>query len=461
MGIVVAARHIQLDTKVAIKFLLPHMIENAEAVARFAREARAAVRITSEHVARVLDVGTLESGAPYMVMEFLEGSDLANWLETRGPLSVEQTTEFVLQACEAVAEAHTLGIIHRDLKPANLFCIRRADGVLSVKVLDFGISKVTGMGGGAASQMGMTQATTSMGSPYYMSPEQMASSRDVDPRADIWALGVVVYELLTRSVPFSGDTLPEVCFKIASASPPTPRNVRPEIPQPLEAVIFKCLEKDRAKRFRNVAELAVALAPFAPKRARTSVERITRTIEAAGLSSTMLAAPPSSDPGARTPSVPPLGRTTLGKDRRKVAFIGIGGTVSVLALLAAVVGVARLSRNPTPPSVELKEPASLKGTPQTSTAPVEPAAPPAGHVEPAAPTVTHDAPPEPPPSASAAAPSAPSAKTTPKSDTRAPKEAGRQAASKPTTAGPSASAKPLSSSTPPPDSDPFARLKPK
>src|SRR6478752_489071 len=141
MGIVVAATHLQLGERVALKFLLPEALSNPLAVERFAREARAAVKIKSEHVARVSDVGTLENGAPYMVMEYLDGSDLAAWLTQRGRLPVEQAVEFVLQASEAIAEAHSLGIVHRDLKPANLFVTRRPDGALSVKVLDFGISK--------------------------------------------------------------------------------------------------------------------------------------------------------------------------------------------------------------------------------------------------------------------------------------------------------------------------------
>ena len=144
MGVVVAAHHVQLDKRVAIKFLLPEAMGNAEAVERFAREARAAVKITSEHVARVIDVGTLETGAPYMVMEFLEGHDLAQWVRLRGPLPLDQAVDFVLQACEAIAEAHALGIVHRDLKPANLFIVRGADAMHAVKVLDFGISKATG-----------------------------------------------------------------------------------------------------------------------------------------------------------------------------------------------------------------------------------------------------------------------------------------------------------------------------
>src|SRR5271170_903633 len=173
MGVVVAATHLQLDTKVAIKFLLPTMLRNQEVVGRFAREARAAVRIQSEHVARVSDVGTLENGAPYMVMEFLEGGDLADWIQRRGPLPIEQAVDFVVQACVGVASAHGIGIVHRDLKPANLFCLRGNDGQFFIKVLDFGISKVA-----SASDSGgaMTHTATVMGSPFYMSPEQMQSA---------------------------------------------------------------------------------------------------------------------------------------------------------------------------------------------------------------------------------------------------------------------------------------------
>jgi serine/threonine-protein kinase len=188
MGVVVAAHHLQLDERVAIKFLLPEGLKNAEALARFEREARAAVKIKNEHVARTIDVGKLENGAPYIVMEFLEGSDLASLLRARGALAIDETVEYVLQASEAIAEAHALGIIHRDLKLENLFVVRRADGLMSVKVLDFGISKVTGMAG-SGRDVGMTRTSTIMGSPLYMSPEQLHSTRDVDTRTDIWANG--------------------------------------------------------------------------------------------------------------------------------------------------------------------------------------------------------------------------------------------------------------------------------
>jgi len=162
MGVVVAAHHLQLDERVAIKFLLPEMLAQQDAVMRFSREARAAVKIKSEHVARVTDVGTLETGAPYMVMEYLEGIDLAE-LVRRGPLPITQAVDFVLQACEAIAEAHALGIVHRDLKPANLFLATLPGGVQSVKVLDFGISKLTGLSA-SGGQDSATRTKALMGS---------------------------------------------------------------------------------------------------------------------------------------------------------------------------------------------------------------------------------------------------------------------------------------------------------
>ena len=300
MGVVVAAHHIHLDDRVAIKFMLPHALSNAEAVSRFAREARAAVKIKSEHVARVSDVGTLENGAPYMVMEYLEGRDLAEWIQQSGVLPVEQAVDLVLQALEALAEAHTLGIVHRDLKPANLFVIRTPDGQLSVKVLDFGISKMTKSSGVTPSgAMDMTKTNAMMGSPLYMSPEQMQSAKGADARVDIWAVGVILYEILAGTVPFGGDSLPEVLVGIMSAEPEPVRSRRPDLPQGLERVILKCLAKDREQRYPTVAALAADLLPFAPRRSKVSLERISGIMQAAGLSASAIALPPSSDAAAR------------------------------------------------------------------------------------------------------------------------------------------------------------------
>ena len=342
MGVVVAAHHLQLDERVALKFLLPDALRNAEAVARFAREARAAVKIKSEHVARVTDVGTLPNGAPYMVMEYLEGRDLDAWVKESGALPVEQAVDFVLQACVAVADAHALGIVHRDLKPANLFCVRRSDGQLSIKVLDFGISKMTDTSGSAPGSMTRTAAL--MGSPLYMSPEQMRSAKDVDAQTDIWALGIILFELMTGRTAFLADSVMELAIKVTTEPTPSIRSVRPEVPSALEAIVGKCLEKERRQRYGNVAELALALLPFAPSRAKATVDRISGIIDAAGLSAKTFAAPPAAQlaqpmaPQVSAGTMRPVGRTTMGLPARKMTVVG--ATLSVAAVLVAVAGSA-------------------------------------------------------------------------------------------------------------------------
>ncbi|XXX80989.1 protein kinase [Sorangium sp. So ce134] len=278
MGVVVAALHEQLQQRVAIKMLHPGA--SAEMVERFVREARAAVRLKSEHVARVLDVGTLETGAPFMVMEYLEGSDLQETLRQRGPLELDEAVGYVLEACEAIAEAHAAGIIHRDLKPANLFLTRGADGSGMVKVLDFGISKALAepSAAGAEPELGLTKTAMVLGSPLYMAPEQMRSARSVDTRADIWSMGAILYQLLTARVPFDATSLSELILMINTEPPPSPRLYRSDLPPGLEAAILRCLERDVAKRFKSVAELAVAIVDFGPPLAVASLERIERTL---------------------------------------------------------------------------------------------------------------------------------------------------------------------------------------
>src|SRR4051812_864318 len=278
MGVVVAAHHLVLDQVVAIKFLLPEALGSAEAVARFEREARAAVKIQSEHVARVTDVGRLENGAPYMVMELLRGRDLDVLLRERGPLPLAEVADYVLQAGEAIAEAHGLGIVHRDLKPPNLFLTERADGSSCVKVLDFGISKLTDANSGV--NQGMTRTAAVMGSPLYMSPEQLMSARDVDMRTDIWALGVICFELLTGKPPFEAETFPQLCMAISMSAPTPLRPYRPDLPQEVEAMLLRCLSKDPTKRYPTVAALAADLVKFAPAHARLSAERIERLARA-------------------------------------------------------------------------------------------------------------------------------------------------------------------------------------
>jgi serine/threonine protein kinase len=279
MGVVMAALHEHLNQRVALKFLTDDAYQQPEAVTRFLREARAAVQIQSEHVARVMDVGTLESGAPYMVMEYLHGFDLKDVSTRRGPMPVVDAVDFLLQACDAVAEAHSLGIVHRDLKPSNLFLSERPDGTPLVKVLDFGISKALHGGrSGDASQQQMTASAAIMGSPQYMSPEQIRSSKNVDARADVWALGTILHELIAGSPAYIADTVPGLLAMIVADSPPPLSTVRPDAPPEIEAAILRCLQKDRERRFANVAELARAIERFASPETRPLVRRIARVL---------------------------------------------------------------------------------------------------------------------------------------------------------------------------------------
>ncbi len=360
MGYVIAAHHLQLETKVAIKLLKPELLNNAEAVARFAREARAAVRIVSQHVARVFDVGQLDNGAPYMVMEYLEGGDLSNVVAQRGPLPLAEAVDYLLQACEAIAEAHNAGIVHRDLKPANLFCARRPDGSTTIKVLDFGISKVTG----GPSSFNHTKTTAIMGSPIYMSPEQMESTRGVDMRTDIWGLGVILYEIVTGRTPFEGSALPEICLRVATQPPPSIRALRPDVPPGLEAAILRCLEKDRDKRYANVAQLAAGLRDFATPRGRMSVESILRTVPAGTETASANTLPaPAAKPGAQTAESfgsthPPRGAS---KQRTLTVVLGLGAVV-VIGVLGVLV-MRRPSASSSPPTEVL-----AAASPATATA---------------------------------------------------------------------------------------------
>jgi serine/threonine protein kinase len=274
MGVVVAATHLQLGRVVALKLMLPRAAASAETAARFVQEARAAAEVQSEHVARVLDVGTLEDGAPFMVMEYLRGSDFARILRAHGPLPIVDVAGYVLQACEAVAEAHALGIVHRDLKPANLFLTTRADGSPLVKVLDFGISKLTRTTG--QRDVSLTKSRTVMGTPLYMSPEQLRSTRSVGPGTDIWSLGCILYELLSARPAFQADSAEALGALIATGPAPRVRDVRPEVPRELEGVILRCLEKDPAARHGSVGELAREIGRFAPGDMTPLVERVAR-----------------------------------------------------------------------------------------------------------------------------------------------------------------------------------------
>jgi eukaryotic-like serine/threonine-protein kinase len=370
MGAVVLATHLQLEERVAIKFLLSSVARQPDMVERFLREGRTAIKIRSEHCVRVLDVGTLEGGQPYMVMEFMEGRDLDATIRESGPLPIADAVDFVLQAGEALAEAHALGTVHRDLKPANLFVTRRADGSPSIKVLDFGISKQAG----AAGNMGMTSTQAVMGSPLYMSPEQMRSSKDVDARADIWALGTVLYEAIAGSPPFDGETVTALIIKITQDAVPPMRNRRLDVPPQLEAVIGTALEKDRARRYQTMASFAAALAPFGSASAFASADRIARVLGAPRppqASSANLAAYASpTSPAISAAQTQGAHAVTAAGTSPRSRGPRIAGAIAGLVAIAVVAGVALLGRSPKPAPSAASEVATPIPAAAPSAAPV-------------------------------------------------------------------------------------------
>ena len=336
-SVVVSAFNTQVNERVAIKIWRPDVALDAEAVARFVREAQAAANLRSEHVAHVRDAGLAEDGRPYIVMELLEGRDLGRILAEQGTLDPRHAVDLVLQACDALAEAHANGIVHRDIKPTNLFVTHRRDGSERVAVLDFGISKAPPGG-----QMLLTQTASLLGTPAYMSLEQMRSPKLVDPRTDIWALGIVLYEAVEGVQPFDGKTFAHLCVSVATM-PPRPMTRAPA----LEPVIARCLAKELDQRYQNVAELVTALAPFASDVANASnrgiqIRRVLGIAEpvASRRSSPALpqrASAPSLQPPARA-SAPamqnPMDRTA------QIERSGPSSVVVILGVFVLIVAVA-------------------------------------------------------------------------------------------------------------------------
>ncbi|HZU82574.1 MAG TPA: serine/threonine-protein kinase [Polyangiaceae bacterium] len=361
MGVVVAARHLQLDVLVALKFMTEEARQDPDLVGRFLREARAAAQLRSEHIARVSDVGTLESGAPYQVIEYLEGCDLEAVLESDGPLPIDAAVEYAIQACDGLEQAHRAGIVHRDIKPSNLFLTTGAKGRPCIKVLDFGISKFQGLGASTtSSKLRGTHARVVLGSPSYMAPEQMREARSVDRRVDIWALGATLYELVTGRLPFEAESLLELAFRIAQTEPTAPRALRAEIPPALEAIVLKCLEKDRARRFDSAQQLAAALAPFAPPAETRSAMAVSIAVGAssrpAARTLAMGGAAPVSEAASGAPAAhrgPPTGARVSwgtsqvsGQRRRsqlvvRVAVVGLIFGVGVAVVFARAQSVLR------------------------------------------------------------------------------------------------------------------------
>jgi serine/threonine protein kinase len=265
MGVVVAAEHVELRTTVAIKVLSDKYAGRPDVVERFLREARASAQLRSDHVCRVFDVDRFDTGVPYIVMELLLGRDLAKLLRMNGPLDVATATDYVLQACDAVREAHAAHIVHRDLKPGNLFLTQRRDGAPFVKVLDFGVAKAP-----SDDELSLTGEQTVVGSPSYMAPEQIRASKDSEPRSDIWSLGVILYELVAGRPPFQGATLGDLAVRVATEPFPPLHHV----PIGYAMIVGRCLEKDPANRFQTIDELAGALATCVERAPAAAAPRV-------------------------------------------------------------------------------------------------------------------------------------------------------------------------------------------
>ena len=439
VGVVVAAVNVELGDRVALKFLRPEMLERADVVGRFMFEAKAASTIKCDHSATVFDVGRTADGVPFLVMEFLEGQDLASVIEQQGRLEVRDVAEFAMHACEALAAAHAKGIVHRDIKPENLF-IEQRSGMKSIKVLDFGISKIALTGDAVASITSVVETQNLMGTPLYMSPEQIRAPEQVDARTDIYSLGVVMYEALTGTLPILSESITELCAAILE-QPPTPiTQHRPDLPPELVEVIDKCLAKEQKDRFQNAAEVAIALLPFAPKRARICAERAGEILVLAGLAapeSVRFASEIPSSLASGHPSVriPPHSKITpigLHTPATSISVVPSHGAVSlpsgapaappkdrkklIIAVAAIVVGIAgaafALTNRGAPPAATPPPPADTvaKTEPETKPAAPEPAPEPKPTVQEPV-QDAHSAPTTPPPPKSVApvrpAPAAP------------------------------------------------------
>jgi serine/threonine-protein kinase len=270
MGFVFAVMDLQRNERRAIKLLSGAALAREATVERFFREARALGRLASEHTVRVFGAGLLEGGLPYLVMEHLEGADLASVVKRRGALPAHEASRYLMEACEGLSEAHASGIVHRDLKPHNLFLARREGAPPCIKVLDFGLSKQV-LADPDDPRLTLTDEV--LGSPAYMAPEQIVSARSADARSDVWSLGVVLYQLVTGKLPFMSADAAEMVRLVRRETPAPPSSHRAGLPLAFDGVVMRCLEKDPARRYPNAAALAAALVPFVPGAAPSPASR--------------------------------------------------------------------------------------------------------------------------------------------------------------------------------------------
>jgi serine/threonine-protein kinase len=353
MAAVLAAIQTDLGRRVAIKLLPPRAAKSALGVERFIREARAASAIDSDHVVRLFEVGRLESGTPFMVMEFLVGAPLSRTIERRGPLPLTEGIDYFLQTAVAIAHCHAIGVVHRDLKPENIMVLENPGQRGHVKVLDFGISKADWFE--QEHTPSLTGTSDVFGTPTHMSPEQVRSSKSVDYRTDIWAMGVVLYEIFAGKPPFIAESLPALSAMIVSDEPTPPSHLRPDLPAELERLVLRCLAKRAENRPQSVHEIAEALAPFAAPSSHAHLDRIFAIALAKQLGASAGPAAGVSGPYAPLRSTASAWGTTYRRKlgaRRGVA-LGVGaGLVLFAAVTVALMLSARYRAAPVTPDVE-------------------------------------------------------------------------------------------------------------
>jgi serine/threonine-protein kinase len=339
MGEVYEAQHSVVGRRFAIKFLHPELAGNTEIVARFQREAQAAGSLENENIAAVLDAGTDEDGAPYLVMEYLEGEDLAHLLFRAGPLPVPRAAYILIQACRGLVAAHERNIVHRDLKPENLFVCKRNDGSDLVKVLDFGIAKLHVGGSGT----GLTHTGATMGTPFYMSLEQARGAKEVDHRTDIYSLGVILYEILTGAKPHPGESYNEILYHVISNEPAPLDNVRVGLPAGLSAVVNKAMAREAGDRYASAALLMEALIPFAGRAVTPLRTSLGATVQTPG-SIPNVRVPTEALPPQPEPEEADVGEDEVPRNRSRIYLLG--GSAAILVLLVSVLVWVALGRKP-------------------------------------------------------------------------------------------------------------------